>query len=259
MRDICQVLVRISAGKVTFERLLEFYAEPGESDGYGDLLAPSDSGFYMDLRGVEIAHPGGGGLFAIDSLRIGGNGLYQLAGKNGSGKTTFINLLANAERSDGFRIMQGGHVKINERFLSDVARYAAPRVFFPGTARYNILVDREPCGRFDEIVSVLGIDFLDKEIDPASPELSLGEAAKVSLARALLPGRKIVVLDEPFANLDSDTTCRVARYLKRSAESSLLIVVTHDDALENVRDCLLEIDGGRMVAAQSPPAGENCP
>ena len=246
MRDICQTVVKISSGKQIFERTLEVLESNDEADTYSDYLVPAEQGVYVDIENVAIANPGGGELFAINKLKICSNGIYQLAGQNGTGKTTFINLLTNASHSKGFKVREAGHVKISNLFEDNLAVFSAPFVFFPCTARTNILLGKEPPPDFDYIIRMLDIDFLDKEINPFNVDLSLGERTKITLARIFLQKRKIVILDEPFANLDIDTTQRAADYLVRLASDCLIIVVTHDEVLKNVRKQLFDINNGHL-------------
>ena len=68
-------------------------------------------------------------------------------------------------------------------------------------------------------------------IDPVGSGLSGGERRRIGLARAILSGRPVLVLDEPTADLDAATASQVAEVLQDVARTRLVIVATHDPLL----------------------------
>ena len=80
--------------------------------------------------------------------------------------------------------------------------------------------------------------------------LSGGERQRLGMARALLGGGSVLLLDEPTARLDPATKDQVLSGLLRAAQGRSLIVVTHEPAVEDMVDEVLELAGGRVVACR---------
>src|SRR2546429_6422764 len=130
-------------------------------------------------------------------------GFVCLAGKNGSGKTTFVKVVAGLTKLDG------GHVKINGREIRRLPMerrgivLVTPESSIPGMEvdahiRWGARLKRAEISE-EKVAAVkkeLGIDFQGRV-----GKLSLGMRERVSLATALLAGRAGILVDEAFSNL----------------------------------------------------------
>jgi len=67
------------------------------------------------------------------------------------------------------------------------------------------------------------------------------------LARALLSGNKVMIFDEPVANLDTETATAFAKHLAKIKHDHLVIIVSHDNIFTNHRDAVLLIENNQMV------------
>ena len=80
-------------------------------------------------------------------------------------------------------------------------------------------------------------------------DLSLGNAGKVGIVSALLPGAGLVVLDEPFANLDPGARIRLERLLREEVDGATVLVSSHDlDHVVGVCTRVLVLADGRLVS-----------
>ena len=161
-------------------------------------------------------------------------------GKSGTGKSTFLNLLAGTLKSDS------GSVMIGETDLTDLSESGRDRMrsqnlgyvfqsfhLLQGcTALENVLVAMAVAGianedRAKELLSLVGI--AEKESSLPS-QLSIGQQQRVSIARALANNPKLILADEPTGSLDPENASRSMELLKSLCDQNgcALIVVSHD-------------------------------
>jgi putative ABC transport system ATP-binding protein len=218
-------------------------------------VAP-DGGYRFEAVGVDV----GAAAPILDDvcLAVPRGGLTCIAGPSGSGKSTLLRLCNRLEVPTWGRLLLDG---TDVRDLDVLAlRRRAGMVFqrpvtFPGTVRDNLLV-ADPAADDGRCTSVLdrvglGAAFLDRRAD----DLSGGEAQRLCIARALLTGPEILLLDEATASLDVDARL-VVEALARDlvADGLTLLWVTHDlDQAERLGDRTVVVVAGRVVA--EPLAG----
>ena len=94
---------------------------------------------------------------------------------------------------------------------------------------------------------------LKHRLDHLPADLSAGEKQRAALARALHNHPKIILADEPTANLDADNRTVIADLLRKTVEEQnvCVIVATHDERLEYVADRTLRIEDGRLLPGQN--------
>lgn len=173
------------------------------------------------------------------NLEVSTGEFLTLVGPSGSGKTTLLRLIAGLEQPDAGMIAIGGrdqtHVPPGER---DVAMMFQTLALYPHlTARENLgfslklrkAAAAETEARVRGTAAQLGLeDCLSRR--PA--ELSGGQRQRVALGRALIRRPKVLLLDEPFANLDGplrrELRCELQR-LHRELRLTILLV-THDQS-----------------------------
>ena len=192
----------------------------------------------------------------IDSLALFPGEAVALVGNNGAGKTTLLRLLLDLIRPTSGTIAIDGEVVtegiawkrrvgafLDAGFLVD---YLRPSEYFRLVGGAYGLASDETDRRAADYASFLGSTVAE---DGLIRDLSLGNAGKVGIVGALLPAPDLVVLDEPFANLDPRARLRLEALLRREAErGATLLVSSHD--LDHVVDAstrVLVLDGGRVV------------
>ena len=174
-------------------------------------------------------------LEAID-LTVSGGEFVSLLGPSGCGKTTLLRSVAGlVSPSEGSISIDGRSVNASGAVIVDASERGVGLVFqeyalFPYmTVAQNIgygLPDSNP-ERVDGLMAVTGIADL---ADRRPSELSGGQQQRVALARALAPRPALLLLDEPFANVDAGLRADLGRMLKRLVrdEGVSVLMVTHD-------------------------------
>lgn len=193
------------------------------------------------------------------SIDLGEGHSVTVFGPSGSGKTTLLRLIA------GLTLPDAGQVIIDDTLMSEPGRAIPPHkrgigfvfqtsALWPHmTVSENILfglhglTKREAHERLLEMISRTDLEGLEGRY-PA--ELSGGESRRVSLARALAPKPRILLLDEPLTNVDPDLKSGLLDLVKKTVmkERITLLYVTHDraEAEEIAGEDQLEMRAGRL-------------
>jgi ABC-type sugar transport system ATPase subunit len=196
-------------------------------------------------------------------------------GPSGSGKTTLLRIIAGLEKpSRGRVIMDGVVVADGERGFSippqrrDVGMVFQTWALYPNMRVFdNIAFPLEIKGvpreeirrRVVEVARYLEIDDL---LDRYPRQLSGGQQQRVALARALIKNPKVLLLDEPFSNLDARVRVTAREFVKKVQRDLGIttILVTHDQAdAFAVGDRILVIDKGRVQQIGDPSTLYNEP
>ena len=178
-------------------------------------------------------------------------GLTALIGPNGAGKTTLLRAVAG--------LTQGpGQVRLNGRpLLQDSFAYlpADRDIVFPLAARdlVTLGLPRPDLAAVEAALSRTGtIAFSDRAVT----RLFTGERARVLLARALVARPRVLLLDEPTANLDPAHALDMLALLRAEAVAGTIVLVSLHDlgAATRFADRLLLLDDGHLVADGPPTA-----
>jgi putative ABC transport system ATP-binding protein len=199
---------------------------------------------------VTVAGASGARLAGV-TLELPTGGITALVGPSGSGKSTLLRLCNRLE------VPTSGTVAYRGRPLSDLDPLALRRqvgmvfqrpVLFAGTVRDNLAEANGGAGpaEFGAVLQRAALDgsFLDR---PAT-ELSGGEAQRVCLARSLLAGPDVLLMDEPTSSLDGAAVSRLEKLGRGLADAGMSIVwVTHDLAqMHRIADRVAVLVGGSL-------------
>jgi molybdate transport system ATP-binding protein len=210
---------------------------------------------------IEKRFPSGAVVSASFRVALDAGSILILFGPSWSGKTTVIRAVAGLERPERGSISFG-----RERWLDVASKvFVAPQqrrlghvfqqsALFPHlTARANVeygVRTRSPAADraawTAELLDLVGAADL---ADRYPRELSGGQAQRIALARALAPGPRLLLLDEPFASLDGPARASLRRLVRSSIRrlGIAAVLVTHDrhEAI-GVGDCMAVLAGGRV-------------
>jgi iron complex transport system ATP-binding protein len=191
------------------------------------------------------------------SLALEQSELVCLVGPNGSGKTSLLHAIAGIGAP-------AGEVRIddeNPRLLSPPRRQrlltylpASRDIKWPLVASDLIALGLPPGCDTEEICETLELgEFLHRPVD----QLSTGERSRVLIARALAPRPRLLLLDEPTANLDPLWQILLMDYLRRLTRETgcAALIAVHDlEIARRFADRLILMDGGGIAAEGEPAA-----
>jgi iron(III) transport system ATP-binding protein len=237
------------------------------SDRPDEAQAPADPGTpLLRLRDISVGYPAAAGMHVVVerlSLSLAHGEIGCLLGASGCGKTTVLRAIAGFEPLlDGSIEIEGGTVAGEGRDLPPERRRVG--VMFQDYALFPHLDVAANIGfglrglpraarraRIDELLALVGLG----DQGGAFPhELSGGQQQRVALARALAPRPSLLLLDEPFSNLDIDTRQRLALELRAllKAAGTTVLLVTHDQAEAfAIADRIAVMDHGRVLQFDS--------
>ena len=189
---------------------------------------------------------------------------YAIVGRSGSGKTTFLSLLAGLDLPDQGEIYVDGSAMSSlnrdkyRREMTSVV-FQSFNLFPLLTALENVMFPMELRGKSKkeaaktakQLISEVG---LSEKIWQQRPlMMSGGEQQRVAIARALAVGGKIMLADEPTGNLDANNGDKVADLLKTMARERdyAVIIITHNEELARLADVVYTMDDGKLNAGGS--------
>jgi len=191
------------------------------------------------------------------------NGKIAIVGKNGSGKSSIIKLLM------GFYENYEGKISINGRNLCELSKGDYRKrisVLYQDFRLFSMTVDQnvsmeyesseEKVNEFLKKVKVYekikslpdqNRTILSKEFDKDGIYLSGGEQQKIGLARSLFRNSDVLILDEPFSNMDCISIDSILKEIENVYLDKIIILITHD--LHNLYgiDRILLLDNGQIV------------
>ncbi len=223
----------------------------------------------LRLEGIGKRYPGA----ECDALRdvrleLGTDELLAVVGQSGCGKTTLLRIVAGLEVPDAGSVRIGGRVVAGGDSWTPPERRGVGMVFqdfglFPHLrVEQNVAyglgrlprAERRP--RVEELLELVDLAGLGGRYPH---QLSGGQQQRVALARALAPEPRLLLLDEPFSNLDRPLKAALreslVRVLRRTAVPTLLVVHDAEDVIV-LADRVAVLQGGRIVREGTP--GELC-
>lgn len=200
-------------------------------------------------------------LRAVD-FTVNQGDFIVINGPSGSGKTTFLNLISAIDRpTSGEVVIEGTSTNtLTERQLAQLRKQKIGLVFqtfnlipvlsASENAEYPLLLQRLPkaerAKRVQAILAEVGLQDLGRR---RPNELSGGQRQRIAIARALITRPKLVLADEPTANLDSETGAQVMGLMRRLNQEHCVVflVVTHDPAVADYARRRIRIHDGRLT------------
>ncbi|WP_282851942.1 ATP-binding cassette domain-containing protein [Gulosibacter sediminis] len=214
----------------------------------------------LDLRDITVLHPDGTAALRGIDLRIPAGARVSLVGPTGAGKSTLLRVIAGLQAPTAGEVRVGGaprtpaelranmtlvaqHAGLLSTTVADNLRLAAPGA---SDAELRDALDRAHLG------AELEHRALDARVGNAGAHLSGGQRRRLTLARALLRARPVLLLDEATADLDRRTEALVRESLREAAVGRTVVQVAHRLAMTADSDLVVVLDGGRIIDQGTP-------
>jgi len=197
------------------------------------------------------------------TLSVDEAAFVSFVGPSGSGKTTMLNLIGCLDKpTKGKIIVDGKQVNDLDRKQSAVFRgsvfgfiFQAFNLFPVLTAYENVeyplvMLRNEPVSnRKEQVLQVLEAVGMAEQKDKRPDQLSGGQKQRVAVARALVTRPKLVLADEPTANLDRKTALNVIRLMRnmRDEFNTTFIFSTHDPGIMEEAEVIHSLEDGRLM------------
>ncbi len=220
----------------------------------------------IEVSGVNRIFPVPGGEFQAlkdINVEIVRSTLTILKGRSGSGKTTLMNIIGALDQpTSGFVSIEGRRVgKMSDKERETLRRKEMGFVFqavslMPTMNAFQnvefsmrlagVKAGRERDKRVEECLKLVG---LGSRMNHMPAEMSGGEQQRVAIARAIAHRPKLILADEPTAELDSAMAAQVTKLFQEMTrkEGITILMTTHDVGLMDAGDAIIELDAGMQV------------
>jgi ABC-type multidrug transport system fused ATPase/permease subunit len=244
----------------------DFFAESPEGEERPAIMALPDFSIPIELSGVTFGYPIGRRLYHQAHLQAPAQAVTVIQGDSGSGKSTLINLLLRLNTPAAGVISLGGiDIGLIPRaeLRKKIGVVTQHHFIFQETLRANLLI-AQPDANDQQIYQALAAaqltDFLarlphglDTMMDPRGKGISAGERQRICIARLLLRASPIMILDEPWSNLDSRARQLLAEVINVCKQTTTVIILTHERLPELAIDRLYYLDGAQGIFIEKEP------
>ncbi|HVF45226.1 MAG TPA: ABC transporter ATP-binding protein [Pyrinomonadaceae bacterium] len=268
LNDLSETAGRGFAGG---ERLLSLLAHEPAVREAADAVEISRARGVVEFRDVWFKYPDDEArdefvLRGVE-MRLEPGRLAVLVGESGAGKSTIMSLLVRLfDPTEGDIRLDGRPLReITLRSLrAQVAVMTQDTHLFSGSLGKALVPDGAQVTAekiWDALKLVALDDFvrqlpeqLDTRLGEDALNLSGGQRQRLSLARAFLLDRPVLLLDEPLANVDDASAAVILRALERLRADRTCLAITHQTSMLDYADVIYRLEGGRVLAEDAPRA-----
>jgi ATP-binding cassette subfamily B protein len=249
----------LQSGIASSERVFELLDAQEQSPEVGGVPLERPRG-HVELRDISFRYVEDTALIEDLNLEVQPGEAVAIVGPTGAGKTTLVNLLMRFYDVDSGAILLDG-VRVMDMDRDDVRRCFGMVLqdtwLFAGTIRDNIaygaegateeqVMDAARAARVDHFVRTMP-DGYDTLLDDEASNLSAGEKQLLTIARAFLANRPILILDEATSSVDTRTEVLIQQAMAELREGRTSFVIAHRLSTIRDADIILVMDAGRIV------------
>lgn len=231
----------------------------GDASSDKTPVTPHQSDSFLSLQDLTFAYSDGDPVLQNLDLEIKPGEWVAICGPSGAGKSTLIEVLkGNLLPSQGTYYLQGRALDANSSawFADQSALVQQHTWIFTGTIRSNLMMvaPRASEERLWECLEKVGLaaevrafaQGLDTPVGEDGYALSGGQAQRLSLARALLSQRQLLLLDEPTSQIDLESEAAITQALAEVAKEKTIVLLTHRASALEFADRVLYLQNGAL-------------
>ena len=259
LTQISQAVVSMQSVAAAAERVFEFLDEPEMDDESGKSVKLDKVRGHVEFRDVHFGYSPYKEIIHGFSAEVLPGQKVAIVGPTGAGKTTMVNLLMR------FYEVGSGDILIDGVSTRDMRREDVHDLFcmvlqdtwlFEGTIRENIVYSKEGVTdeRLDEVCKAVGlyhyIQTLPDKYDTVlgdNANLSAGQRQQVTIARAMVDGSPLLILDEATSSVDTRTERVIQDAMDRLTENRTSFVIAHRLSTIRNSDLILVMRDGNIV------------
>ncbi len=259
LTQISQAVVSMQSVAAAAERVFEFLDEPEMEDESEKSVKLENVQGHVEFRDVRFGYSPDKEIIHGFSAEILPGQKVAIVGPTGAGKTTMVNLLMR------FYEVNGGDILIDGVSTRDMRREDVHDLFcmvlqdtwlFEGTIRENIVYSKEGVTdeRLDEVCKAVGlyhyIQTLPDKYDTVlgdNANLSAGQRQQVTIARAMVDGSPLLILDEATSSVDTRTERVIQEAMDRLTDGRTSFVIAHRLSTIRNSDLILVMRDGNIV------------
>lgn len=236
------------------KRFYEFMGkeEEGEGEDAGETPESGD----IELKNISFSYEKGKEVLKNVSFRIAKGSKTALIGRNGSGKSTIIDLLLRMYEPDK------GEILLNQKNILNFSLGEYRKIFsivsqqiylFNQTIRHNICLYQEVTEEklaqavknsgLGEFVGRVGLEYM---VGENGAMLSGGQKQKIAMARALVHDKPIIIFDEATSNADAKSEMQINQILQSELKEKTIIIVSHKQEILSVADNIAFVDNAEV-------------
>jgi ATP-binding cassette subfamily B protein len=260
MMAIGWVINMLQRGAASMSRINTILATQPEIKDSDTVLPVERISGDIHFDDVTFSYNGTGPVLSNISLQVKAGKTLGIVGRTGSGKTTLVALLTRFYEAKQGRITIGGNdIKMYrlKTLRTSIGFVPQDSFLFSDTLKENIAFGRIEATE-EEVMRVLKDAQLDKDladfpnglntlVGERGITLSGGQRQRVAIARALLMNPEILVLDDAFSSVDTDTEDAILRNFKEKRKSRTNIIISHRISTVKDSDMIVVLDEGRIA------------
>ncbi len=257
--QIAQAMQNLQSGTAAAERVFEFLEEKEMSDEIAKTKTLENAKGDVEFKNVKFGYDEDKVIIKNFSAKAKNGQKIAIVGPTGAGKTTMVNLLMR------FYEINSGDILIDGTSIKDVTREEVHSKFsmvlqdtwvFDGTLRENLIYATENVSEEDlkRATKAVGLHHFVKTLEHGYDtilndklELSQGQKQQITIARAMIADKPMLILDEATSSIDTRTELQIQKAMDQLMENRTSFVIAHRLSTIKNSDLILVMKDGDVI------------